>query len=154
MRESSAVQEFGERMASEAHPAFLLATQLPKAQEVPMPELVSVWTDEWTDEDEYWGVALNGTGQYRRWHGALYTARTDQTVAIEHPAGTAVVGIDGQAIAVAKPDGIELFCDRDATKIWEHAVLRALHDRLVALGMDIPPFAESVSETEGGGPRA
>lgn len=143
-------EAIGRTFAREGHPAWVLATQVPHAHDVPMAKLRSVWVDEWDDEDETWGIALNGTGTDRRWYGPLYTLPTDQFVAIEHPAGTGVVGIDDQAIAVVKPDGCELFCDRDATKIWERAVIYALRDRLVDLGMDLPPVAEFVRERGGG----
>lgn len=142
-------EAIGRKFAQEGHPAWILATQVTHAQDVPMAKLRSVWVDEWTDEDETWGVALNGTGEDRHWHGRLYTDPTDQVVAIEHPAGTGVVGIDDQAIAVVKPDGCELFCDRDATKIWERAVIYALRDRCVDLGMDLPPVDEFVRERGG-----
>jgi len=89
-------EALGEHYAKNGHPAWVLASHLPKAHGVPMSEMGTVWTDEWDDEGETWGVANNGTGADRLWHGPLYTLPTDRTVAIEHPAGAHVVAIDGQ----------------------------------------------------------
>jgi hypothetical protein len=122
--------------------AFFLVTQLPFAADDASPEeLVTVWTHEWADEDETWGVALNGTGQNRLWYGPLYHGG-DATVSVRHPAGTAVVAINQQALGVLKPDANEWFCDQDAIPNWEQATLFAIHERLDELGHDVPSIEE------------
>ncbi|SNZ18276.1 hypothetical protein SAMN06269185_3317 [Natronoarchaeum philippinense] len=123
--------------------AFFLVTQLPAAVGTPAEDLVDVWTHEWDDEDERWGVALNGTGQDRLWYGSLYLLGDDQTMSVRHPAGSAVVTIGQQAIGVLKPDHNEWLCpEPDAIPNWEQATLFAIHDHLNELGHDVPKMEE------------
>jgi len=138
----------GEHYAKNGHPAWVLASHLPKAHGVPMSEMGTVWTDEWDDEGETWGVANNGTGADRLWYGPVYTLQNDQTVAIEHPAGSHVVAIDGQALLVARPDGPELFCDSDATQIWEEAAIRSLWQRIAEVGEPLGDVEEWLQERD------
>jgi hypothetical protein len=130
--------------------AFFLATQLPDATDTSPEDLVDVWTHEWDDESETWGVALNGTGQDRVWHGQMYNLPTDDTVGAMHPAGTAVIAINQQALGVLKPDHNEWFCEQDAIGIWEKAAFYALHDRLDDLGGD-PPTVQELLEVASDG---
>lgn len=129
--------------------AFFLATCLPAACGVPREDLTTVWTHEWTDEDETWGIALNGTGANRLWYGSLYTFPTDDVVAVSHPAGTAVVGVDQQALGVLKPDSNEWFCERDEIGLWEKATVYTLYDHLRDLDHDVPQIDDLLDAAAG-----
>ena len=131
---------------------FYLAATLPKSHGVPISDLVTVWTDEWDDEDERWGIANNGTGAYRLWHGPIYHLDTDRICAVEHPAGSIVIAVDEQALCVLRPDGGEWFVEPGHVDPWETAVIYALHGRHAELGTELPPADEMVERTEPGGP--
>lgn len=132
--------------------AFVLACELPEAAgEADVAEDGDEpWVHEWDDEGETWGISLNGTGSYRRWFGTLAELDTDRTVQIEHPAGTAVVGLEGEALGVLKPNSNEWFCDPDAIPVWEKAALYAIRDRLEGLGHDPPRVDELLEAADGG----
>ncbi|REA00221.1 hypothetical protein DEQ92_20435 [Haloferax sp. Atlit-6N] len=138
-----------ESFIENAPSTFILATQLPAAHGTPLSGLATVRQDSFDDEGHEWDFYLNGSGEQRtdvvRTHGDQFP---DQC-AINWPAGSCLVVLDGAALAVLKPDEQELYCDRDETHEWEHAILGALHGRLTELGVDLPPLDELVSDREG-----
>lgn len=140
--------EIEEMIGGPPSPAWVLACQFRGAHDIPEAEWRAVKKDSWTDEDEEWALYLNGSGQ--TWYPTISPIGDDypDPAAAEVFAGAHLVTVDEEAIAILHPDHVEFFCDQDVTKPWETAVLHALRDRLVDLGMDVPHVDELTEEVE------
>lgn len=146
-------RDWGAYEGDEGHPgfgatAFLVACELPAAAGASVDDMAGIYTDEWESDGERWGISLNGSGADRLWYGPLYNMPTDREFAVRHPAGTSVVGLEDQALAVLKPDGNEYFCEPDSVPIWQKAICWEMHDRVTGLGKDLPPVRELIATAD------
>lgn len=128
-------------------PTFALATELTSAHDLPIEDLDRKWHDRWEDEDEDWLVVLNGSAT------PWYTKATpvsedhfDDPFVAKVPPGCAFVMIDDEAVAVIHPTHNEYFTAPEASRAWERALLRGLHDRLTDLGAELLALEDFVDE--------
>lgn len=136
-------------IGGKASPAWAIACQFPSAYDLPKEEWNAVKRATWTDEGEEWELFLNGSGL--AWYPTVSPVSDElpDPCAVEVLAGAHLVKVDGEALAILHPTHVELFCDEGTTKPWETAILHALRDQLVKLGMDVPHVSELVEEVDG-----
>lgn len=121
-----------------------LISLIPQAHGIPEDDLEGLKRDSWTDEDAEWEVQLNGAG--KTYTPAVEPSGDDYPpkAVIEFPAGTFLVKVDGEALVLCHPTHLEWYTNRGAetaTKAWESAAIRSVHDRLEDVGLDeeLPP---------------
>jgi hypothetical protein len=129
-------------------PAWALASHLKDAYQLPESEWGQVLKFQWSDEGSTWTVRCNGSGSLKMWAGAPISDQFPDPAAIEVPAGCHLITVDNEAVLLAKPDGNEFYCDRDATRVWEEAAIRAMHAHCLEQGDDLPDVEEFLQETE------
>lgn len=141
-------EEIEEMAGGRISPTWALACQFRGAYDIPEEDWNAVKKASWTDEDEEWALYLNGSG--KTWYPTVSPVGDGfpDPAAVEVFAGAHLVTVDGEALAILHPNQVEFFCDQEITKPWETAVLHALRDRLVELGMDLPHVDELAKEVE------
>lgn len=131
-------------------PTWALASRLKDAYQLPESEWAQVLKFQWTADDETWTVHCNGSGRPKLWTGTPLGGAWPDPSAVEVPAGCHLVTLDGEALLLAKPDGQEFYCEREETKHWEEAIIRAIHDRCIEKGDDLPDVRGFLHEKDGG----
>lgn len=137
-----------EQIGGSAHPAYILASQLPKLHGESRAEMEQVLTKTWNDDGDKWTVQLNGSG--KDWYPVVSPFAEDMPdpCKVEVYAGAHLVKVDGEALAIIHPGHVEYFTPQSQTKIWGRAILGALRDRLVELGLDLPPVDDLVRDVD------
>lgn len=140
-----------ERLAdTEWTAAWILSIALADAHGITAEQArAGVRSDEWMDEGEQWGVALNGTPDERMWFGPIYMSPTNATRSIDFPRGAAIIGVDNAAIAAVLPQNEAWYVESEAVDAWRAGTLYALHDRLTSLGVDLPSAETVVRRADG-----
>ncbi|MDL0127104.1 MULTISPECIES: hypothetical protein [Halobacterium] len=126
-------------MIRESPPAWVLASRLKDAYQIPDSECEQVLKFQWEDADgSSWTVRCNGSGSLKLWTGTPMSNAFPDPSGVEVPAGCHFITVDGEGVLLAKPDGHEFYCDREDTRYWEEAAIRAMHARCLEKGDDLP----------------
>ena len=140
------LSDLEEQIGGPVSPMYVLASQYPEADGDSQADMASVLHKTWDDDGDTWTLALNGSGE--DWYPTVspVSDAMPDPCKVEVYAGSHLLSVDDEALAILHPGHEEYFVDQDVTAIWARAMVTALRDRLVELGVDLPPASEFLKE--------